>query len=379
MGGRHKPTNAADHRIKGTTKGVIMKTGKSIVELAQELQRIQESKRDFIVPTTKLSMNDQGNLEFTNGVKHEVSINNWSGGQLASYVDIPKQYFDRIKSQNPALLAQNVNHGLQVAAKSSDREARLVRTIDGKARGILSSKYRVLDAHDLLEATLPVLLENRFEVMSSEITDQRLYLKTVTKRIEGEVAVNDVVQYGVMLSTSDVGAGSLRVEPFFYRLACLNGMVMETKFRKAHLGSSNFDQHVQELLTDSTKKLNDAAFFATVRDYITATMKPENFERELNKMREAANQKITNFDLEKVVELTMNEVGIRGEGVKKGILAALASGNEGAGLTKWGLVNSFTRAAHSDDIDYDTATDLERAGGAVLELSPSQWKKVAVA
>lgn len=356
-----------------------MKTGKSIVELAQELQRIQESKRDFIVPTTKLSMNDQGNLEFTNGVKHEVQINNWSGGQLASYVDIPKQYFDRIKAQSPALLAQNVNHGLQVAAKSSDREARLVRTIDGKARGILSSKYRVLDAHDLLEAALPVLLENRFEVMSSEITDQRLYLKTVTKKIEGEVAVNDVVQYGVMLSTSDVGAGSLRVEPFFYRLACLNGMVMETKFRKAHLGASNFDSHVQELLTDSTKKLNDQAFFATVRDYITATMKPENFERELNKMREAANQKITNFDLEKVVELTMAEVGIRGEGVKKGILAALASGNEGAGLTKWGLVNSFTRAAHADDIDYDTATDLERAGGSVLELSPSQWKRIAVA
>ncbi len=354
-----------------------MKQGKTLSQLAQELERIQSTKRDFIVPTSKLQMNDQGNVEFTNGERHEFSINNWSGGQLAAYADIPKQYFDRIKEQNPALLAQNVNHGLKLASKSSEREARLVRTLDGNVRGFLSSRYRMLDAHDLLEATLPTLIDNKFQVLSSEVTERRLYLKTATDRIQGEVKVGDVVQYGVMLSTSDVGAGSLRVEPFFYRLSCLNGMVMETKFRKAHLGSNNFEREVQELLTDETKRLNDAAFFATVRDYLTATMKPEIFEREMNKMREAADRKITNFDLEKVVELTMNEVGVKGEGIKKGILAALASGNENAGLTQWGLVNSFTRAAHDEALDYDTATDLERAGGAVLELSPTQWKRIA--
>ncbi len=354
-----------------------MKQGKTLSQLATELERIQNSKRDFIVPTSQLEMNEKGNLQFANGEKHEFSINNWSGGQVAAYADIPKQYFDRIKEQNPALLSQNVNHGLKVASKASQKEARLVRTLDGNVRGFLSSRYRVLDAHDLLEATLPVLIDSQFQVLSSEVTERRLYLKTATERIQGEVKVGDVVQYGVMLSTSDVGAGSLRVEPFFYLLSCLNGMVMETKFRKAHLGSNNFEREVQELLTDDTKRLNDAAFYATVRDYLTATMKPEIFERELNKMREAADQKITNFDLEKVVELTMNEVGVKGEGMKKGILAALASGNEGAGLTKWGLVNSFTRAAHDENLNYDDATDLERAGGLVLELNATQWKRVA--
>jgi len=214
--------------------------------------------------------------------------------------------------------------------------------------------------------------------LSSEITEKRLYLKTATPKIEGEVRKGDVIQYGVMLSTSDVGAGSLRIEPFFNRLACLNGMVMETKFRKAHLGSNNFEREVQELLTNETKQLNDRAFFATVKDYLTATMQPENFERELNKMRDAADRKIENFDLEQVIELTMNEVGIKGEHTKKGILAALASGNEGAGLTQWGLMNSFTRFAQDDSLDYDASTDLERAGGAILELNKTQWQKIAV-
>lgn len=355
-----------------------MKTGKTLTELAVELERIQKNKRDYIVPTAKLTMTDDAKLNFVNGESKDYDLTDWSNTQVATYSDIPKQYFDRIKKENPKLLADSVNHGLKKAAESSDKEARLVRTIDGKIRGFLSSRYRTLDAHDLLENTLPTLIGHNFNVLSSEVTDKRLYLKTVTPKVEGEVKKGDVIQYGVMLSTSDVGAGSLRVEPFFYRLACLNGAVMETKFRKAHLGSNNFERHVQEVLTNETKQLNDRAFFATVRDYLESTMRPENFERELNKMREAADRKIENFDLEKVIELTMNEVGVKGETHKKGLLAALASGNEGAGLTQWGLMNSFSRYAQDESLDYDTSTDFERASGAVLELNKTQWQRIAV-
>lgn len=360
-------------------KGINMKQGKTLVELAQELSRIQTSKRDFIVPTEKMQMNENAEIVFKNGEEHAFKINNWSGGQVAQYTDIPKQYFDRLKEENKALLAQNVNHGLdKIAVENKDKkEARLVRTIDGKVRGFLSSRYRVLDAHDLLETTLPILIGTNFEVLSSEITERRLYLKAATPKVETEITKGDVVRYGVMISTSDVGAGSLRIEPFITRLVCMNGMVMEQNFKKAHLGRNQFEEHVAELLSDNTKKLNDAAFFATVRDYLEATMKPEIFEKEVNKMREAANAPIKNFDLQKVVELSMNEVGVRGETVKQGILAALATGNEGAGLTKWGLVNAYTRAAQMESLNYDDATELERAGGLILNLNNSQWKRVA--
>lgn len=356
-----------------------MKTGKTLVQLAAEVTRIQEAKNDYLVPISALSMNESGNIEFTNGSKHEFSLNAWSAGQVASYSDIPKAYFDRIKSENPKLLADSVNHGLAINHALNPKDARLVRTIDGHVRGFLSSKYRVLDAHDLLEATLPSLFNNGFEVMSSEVTERRLYLKTSTPRIQTEVAKGDTLQYGVMISTSDVGAGSLRIEPFITRLVCLNGMVMETNFKKAHLGRNNFEGHIQELLTDRTKMLNDRAFFATIKDYLDATMRPEIFQLEADKIRMAAGQKITNFDLEKVVELSMKHVGATGENVKKGLLHALASGNEGAGLTKWGLVNSFTRTAQLPDIDYDTATDLERAGGQILTMNSRDWHRIAEA
>lgn len=350
-----------------------MKTGKTLQQLAQELERIQAVKQDFIVPVSKLEMKSDGNLAFKNGVEHSVALNNWSSGQVASFTDIPKAYFDRIRAENPALLSQAVNHEFG----KRKTEKRLIRTIDGNARAFLSNSYRILDSHELLEVMLPALLQNEFQVLSSEITEKRLYLKAVSPKVTGEVMKGDVVQYGVAISTSDVGAGSLKVEPFIHRLVCLNGMISSTSFKKAHLGSRRDEREVFEIMTDDTKRLNDQAFFATVKDYFNATMSPEMFQKEIAKLQAATAAPIKNFDLDQVVTLAMNETGVRGEGVKNSILAALASGNEGAGLTKWGLANSFTRAAQSDALDYDTATDLERAGGLIVDLNATQWRKVA--
>lgn len=365
-----------------------IRAGKSIQDLAAELVRIEETKKDFTVPVGALKASvlppfddvsegkSQVVIGFQNGRYHDYALNNWSGGQVAAFADIPREYFRRLSDESPALLAKNINHGLE-KAKESQAKPRLLRTIDGHVRGFLSNGYRMLDSHDLMSAVMPMLVDHNFEVVSCELTEKRLYLKTATPRIQGEVKKGDVVSYGVMISTSDVGAGSLRVEPFFLRLWCLNGAVSTDSFKKAHLGSRNNERDVQEILTDATKQLNDQAFFATVRDYMAHTMKPEVFNATLLKMQDAANRPIKNLDLETVVEVTMKTVGITGEGVKKGILEALADGNQNAGLTQWGLMNSFTAAAKMPTIDYDTATDLERAGGAILNLNKSQWTRIA--
>jgi len=354
-----------------------IREGKTIQELASELTRIQKSKHDYTVPVSAMKIDDNGKLTFTNGKTSQFGFNNWSTGQVSSFTDVPQAYAKRLREESPALFAKNINHGLERMAKNEDTKSRLIRTIDGNVRGFLSHKYRMLDAHDLMEAVLPMLVQQQFEVVSCELTEQRLYLKTATQRIQGEVKKGDIVSYGVMVSTSDVGAGSLRVEPFFLRLWCLNGAVSESKFRQTHLGRSQAQNDVQELLTDSTKRLNDKAFFATVKDYMSHTMKPEIFQKELDKMKLAADRPIRNLNLEQVVEVTMSKVGVTGENVKKGILEALADGNQNAGLTQWGLMNSFTAAAKMPSIDYDTATDLERAGGSILNLNATEWRRIA--
>jgi len=355
--------------------------GRSLTQLAEALEKQKADSRDLIVPSSKLMMNQTGQLGFRNGKDEFFNLNSWSKSQVAGYCGIPKQYFDRISEENPEILSDMVNHDLARINSESlakeKQESRMLRTVGPTIRAVVSSRFRRLDAYDLLNETLPVLLDNHFEPISCELTEKRVYVKAVTKRIESEVQKGDIVQYGVMFSTSDVGSGSLKLEPFMYRLVCLNGMIAETKVNQRHTGRNMAEDDVRELLSESTIEMTDKAFFAQVRDILIATMQPEMFEREVNKLRRAAELPIKNFDLENVVDLSMRTTGITGESVKQSIVQQLASGNQGAGLTMWGLANSFTATAKSEAFDYDTSVDLERAGHKIINLNKNQWSRIA--
>jgi hypothetical protein len=387
--GQETPGTTPGHSEKPSHLERKVRSGRSIQDLAKELTRVEETKRDFNVPVGMLTATvkpngnpelnaiDEVALSFKNGEDHSFALNNWSGGQVAAFADIPRQYFKRLNDESPDLLAKNINHGLRRIQKDDETKARLVRTIDGRVRGFMSHRYRMLDSHDLMSAIMPMLVDFNFEVVSCELTEKRLYLKTATPKIQGEIKKGAVVSYGVMISTSDVGAGSLRVEPYFLELWCLNGATSTSSFRKAHLGRSNAEREVQEIMSDNTKRLNDQAFYATVQDYMRHTMKPEIFQSEILKLQDASKREIKNLDLEQVVEVTMQTVGVTGEAVKKGILEALVDGIGHRGLTQWGLMSSFTAAAKMDSLNYDDATDMERAGGQILNLTKNQWARIS--
>jgi hypothetical protein len=276
-------------------------------------------------------------------------------------------------------LATNINHGfaraatMAMAARGST--GRMLRTHKGTLRALVSSRFRRLDNFDLFEAIAPALIDLGFMPESTELTDRRLYLKCVTPKIEAEVKPGDVVQYGLVVSNSDVGAGSVRVEPMIMRLVCSNGLITNAAMRRAHMGKNLMLEEVEELLTDETKALTDRAFWNQVRDVVRSFAKPEFFEAEVNKLREADKQPIKLFDLPEIVERTTKAIGISAsEATKKSIIDNLASGAHGAGLTKWGLANAYTWAAQDAGLDYEQATELERAGAQVIEMAPRQWE-----
>jgi hypothetical protein len=281
------------------------------------------------------------------------------------------------------LFAENVNHGLHRQADAGGRgnkpEGRMVRTYAGEVRALVSPSYRRLDCVDLLETVLPALIENGFEVKSCEITDRRMYVQAVTPRITADVKVGDAVQFMLTLSGSDVGAGAARVEPGILRLRCLNGMTMATALRKFHIGRDQGSDNIYELLTDQTKELSDAAFWSQVRDVVLGSMQPEIFNKEVDRLRIAANEPILNFDIPRVVELATNAVKVSNPAVQQSIIAYLANGADGAGLNKWGLANAFTFAAQSESINYDDAVELQRAGARIIDLTPKQWSVIAAA
>ncbi len=125
-----------------------------------------------------------------------------------------------MRSQAPELLAANVNEWFH-----QKPERRMLRTLDGSMRAFLSDRYRRLDNYDLASAVLPVLKEmgEGLKIVSTELTESKMYIKVINERLELEVKQGDVVQAGMVISNSEVGMGSLKVEPLIYRLICTNG------------------------------------------------------------------------------------------------------------------------------------------------------------
>ena len=216
-----------------------MKTGLTIQQMAQELLRQSKAKQDYLVNTGSLSLSvtsDAPQLRVTeNGLDKitPLDIRQTAHRQLGTYLGIPQKYYELMRTDAPELLAYNANYWF-----SQKNELRTLRTMDGCARAFLSNRYRRIDNLDIASVTLPVigeLPEARF--VSTQITDDFMYIKVVNPRLQADVVPGDVVQAGVIISNSETGLGSVTIQPLIYRLVCSNGMVInDAKTRRNHVG-----------------------------------------------------------------------------------------------------------------------------------------------
>lgn len=240
-----------------------MKTGKTLVELATELERQSTVKKDFIASTSSLEMTNNGEIAIdSDTTSQQFPVTDHAHSQIAARLDIPAKYYNRMKAEAPELLAANVNEWFR-----SKPERRMVRTLDGEMRAFLSERYRRLDNFDLAEAVLPILAEmgEGIRIVSTELTNSRMYIKAINERLELEVRKGDVVQAGIAISNSEVGLGALKVEPLIYRLVCTNGMIAQDYSKKRyHVGRSADEGEAYELFRDETLKADDHAFFMKV-------------------------------------------------------------------------------------------------------------------
>ena len=163
----------------------------------------------------------------------EYGITSLAQRQLAEKLKIPFACFERMRAGHPDLLDRNVNTWLH-----TEGDRRMIRTLDGQVRAVLSDRYRRLDDFDLAESVLPILQRPegaRFE--SVELTDTKMYLKVITPGVEFEVAPGDIVQAGIVITNSEVGCGTLSVQPLLYRLVCKNGLIASDRKRPCQAGA----------------------------------------------------------------------------------------------------------------------------------------------
>jgi hypothetical protein len=361
-----------------------MKTGKSIIELALEIQRQSEVKKDFIADTSHIRMFGGGDVALDRGEEEPILLacNSIAHRQIGEFTGIPVPYYDRMLAERPELLAQNVNSWM-----GSKATRRMVRTLDGTTRAFLSDKYRPLENTDLAEAVLPILAEAKIEVLSCEITERRLYIKGVDARINADIptgknrmgdgshVIFDTVSPAIIISNSEVGMGSLSVETAIWTRACTNMAIFAQKsLRKTHVGARlDLGDGLQELLSDRTKRITDAAVWSQVQDVVRSAFDEARFKAMVAPVGEMAAKKITGNPV-KAIELMGKRLNLT-EGERGSVLRHLI---EGGDLSQYGVFNAVTRTAE-DLADYDRATDFERLGGQLIELPANDWKHIAEA
>jgi len=342
-----------------------MLPGLPLQKLAEKIERNRLLKKDFIASTDMLSVNVTGEGAMLEIPDHGAfPIRPLAHDQIGTHAGIPAKYYDRMLAEAPDLLATNVNTWFR-----KNPSKRMVRTLDKHARSFNSNSYRRIENEQIAEAVIPVLRElPGIQIVSSDVTERKLYIHFIVPTIEGEVKKGDVVQVGGIISNSEVGCGSVSVAGLAWRLICLNGMKTGDAFRRAHAGKQIDDN--EELWASDTRHADDAALMLKVRDMVKAVVDETRFRATINKMKELAGVKVTG-NVVQAVEVLSSVVSIT-EVERSGVLRSLIEGND---LSAWGVANAVTAQAHAAT-SYDRAVDLEAFGGQLLDLPATDWKRI---
>ena len=352
-----------------------MKSGLTLDALSAEVLRQNQSKQDYLVKTGNLRMESFGGSPLLRLIDDNdvdlvepLDIKPTAHRQISTYLDIPAKYYDRMLTDFPDLLTQNVNSWL--GRKS---EQKMVRTLDGAARALVSNRYRRIDHLDILQAVLPIIGQMPDAIFEScEITDTRMYLKVVNPRLQVDVVPGDTVQSGLIISNSEVGLGSVLVQPLVYRLVCSNGMVVnDAKTKRNHVGRTTSAEDDFLIYSPETLMAEDRAFVLKLQDSVRAAVDEARFTRVINKMREAKLAPLSLADVPGVIKLTGSSFGIR-ETEQPEVLRHLIEGQD---MSLYGLANAISR--FSQDVDsYDRATELEGIGYNVLTMPNAAWNHI---
>lgn len=223
----------------------------NIRNIAAEIQRRKESRRDLICPAAKLQMTTEGRLilggldtfsagedVFTSYADAEAAAENHkrakgeylpikplgrSGAmpvsdtaeqQLCQRLGLPRDYVKRLRkpaedgTNNADLAAFNFTTLLDRTA-----EKFLVRTLDGKVRAILSNTYKVMDNADLFFAAADSIQRSGAVVWKARLWDDGFEMFAAAPEVSGIVqrdvdARRQAVGDGASLSAADGAMGS---------------------------------------------------------------------------------------------------------------------------------------------------------------------------
>jgi hypothetical protein len=389
------------------------KSPEAIGKVIQRLDAIKASKKDYLAPAKALrfigskddgihaELDPSGTVGFLPplqfGIRKRAHI------QLAAKLGIHGHYARRMREEAPDLLATNLNYW----AEQDNRQV-LVRTLDGDIRALLSDRYRMLDSASLFYHGYEAVKEVGGTVVQVDLTDDSFYLRALVpdweERIErakglaraasGEGSMfdgfddrggihyspvdapigerkagggnqalrdagrqNDTFVPGIVISNSETGMGSVRVEPIAFQPYCTNTAIFGESLTRAHLGPKH---DLQGLLSDETIDAENKALWLGIRDVIKATFDRDAFKAMVAKFSAADHEQLE--EPTKAVEQVVDHYDLSAETKERIYNEMITEGD----ATVFGLVNALT-AIGRDEPNPERAVEFERQGADLLD------------
>lgn len=361
-------------------------------QMLAEIVRQDQLKVDLLADTRKMSASvDEGavlvNVDRPDGDVASFALNDHALGQISSDLEIPKRYFDRMKVTAPELLTTNVNHWL-----SHEPKKRMLRGFkpegeasNGVGRGWVSNGYKRLDYIEIARRIFPIFKDiEGLNFHQSAITETRMYLRAVLPGVQfdikpgyswvdrgGNQRVGDILQAGIEIKNSEVGACQLEINPFVFRLVCLNGMVArEYGTQRRHVGKRITEEAFYQA---DTLEADDKAFWLKARDDARGVLTEVRFNEIAARLGETIHGDKIVAPVAATEELAQRFSFTDEE--RDRVLRNLADAGD---FSQWGALNAVTAAA-KDSSTFDRQAELETIGWDVAQLTPKEWATIAVA
>jgi hypothetical protein len=151
------------------------------------------------------------------------------------------------------------------------------------------------------------------------------------------------------------------------------GAIEAFTFNRSHLGGRLIEGVNYEVLSDESRKLEDAAVISQTRDVLKALASPAFSQQLGDQLRATANTESVKSPIG-AVELALQELNLR-QSEKESILETFIQDGD---YSQWGLASAVTALANdeSDDVvSYERAAELENVGAKILQLKVPEWNR----
>ena len=290
------------------------------MEMEKILKRVQEDS----VGTEDITLNcNEYYMDSTNkihilGTNLSYDLTDWAFSQACNSLGMPARYEKKLAGRMPAMVQQQFNYW-----KNELNKDVLLRTKDNNIRGFLSTGYAPYNNENLVEQ-LHSMGNSYGDPIACCLNDHIFHLRFVDSSEEYDAGqtvhqVGDILQKGVDVLNSEVGACSVVVTPMVYRLVCTNGLrtwsrdedfTGETKFRHYKKSEADFQALVEKSMEEALKKNGKMAErFITAKNF-ALDADPNKIIEDLLKKDKATQKTIQRAKEEFLLEPEMNMYGI---------------------------------------------------------------------